>query len=93
MASGAPPPPPAAVEPTLEPTPEPTPLKEPVFTLDLEYLKERQGIGSWFEFIEFLQWKADDKTLVTETPKIKIVFRILWKKIMKFYTIKIVLLV
>jgi hypothetical protein len=43
-------------------------------TFSLEYLKERQGIGSWFEFTENLQWKADDKTLVTETPKIKVVF-------------------
>jgi hypothetical protein len=72
----APPPAPAAAPapaPAATPDPEP-PKPEPVFTLDLEYLKERQGIGSWFEFIEFLQWKADDKTLVTETPKIKVVF-------------------
>jgi hypothetical protein len=72
----APPPPAPAPSPApapAEPAPEP-PKPEPVFTLSLEYLKERQGIGSWFEFTENLQWKADDKTLVTETPKIKVVF-------------------
>jgi hypothetical protein len=72
----APPPPtpaPAPAPAPAEPAPEP-PKPEPVFTLSLEYLKERQGIGSWFEFTENLQWKADDKTLVTETPKIKVVF-------------------
>ena len=70
----APPPPPAAVEPTLEPTPEPTPLKEPVFTLDVNSIKNREGIGSWWDLTETVLWKADDKSLVTETPKIKIVF-------------------
>ena len=73
----APPPPAPAAAPAPAPaaTPDPEPPKpEPVFTLDLEYLKERQGIGSWFEFTENLQWKVDDKTLVTETPKIKVIF-------------------
>jgi hypothetical protein len=69
-----PPPPPAAVEPTPEPVPEPTPLAEPVFTLDISQIKERTRIGSWFDLTETVLWKADDKSLVTETPKIKIVF-------------------
>ncbi len=69
-----PPPTPAAVEPTPEPTPEPAPLKEPVFALDVKSIKNREGIGSWFDLDETILWKVDDKTLVTETPKIKVVF-------------------
>jgi hypothetical protein len=49
-------------------------LKEPVFTLDVNSIKNREGIGSWWDLTETVLWKADDKSLVTETPKIKIVF-------------------
>jgi hypothetical protein len=72
------PPPPApepAPMPAPEPTPEPEPAKpEPVFTLDVSSIKERNGIGSWWELTEYATWSADDKTLVTETPKIKVIF-------------------
>lgn len=70
----APPPPPMPEPVAEEPAPAPTPLAEPTFTLDVSSIKERNGIGSWFELTEYVTWKADDKTLVTETPKIKIAF-------------------
>lgn len=74
-----PPPPPPAPEPVAETpavAPEPTPLAEPTFTLDIKDLKQSGefGLGSWFDLDGKLMWKADDKTLVTETPKIKLVF-------------------
>jgi hypothetical protein len=38
-------------------------------------VKRRGGIGSWFDLTGKLQWTADDKSLVTETPKIKLIFK------------------
>jgi hypothetical protein len=69
-------PPPAPPEPTPAPTPEPTPpVEEPVFTIDPELIKRRNGIGSWFDYTGKLKWNADDISLVTETPKIKLTFK------------------
>ena len=69
-------PPPPEPEPTPAPTPEPTPpAEEPVFTIDPELIKRRNGIGSWFDYTGKLKWNADDISLVTETPKIKLTFK------------------
>ena len=58
----------------VEPPPPPEPPKEPVLDLDLSYFKNRDRLGSWYEFKPRFKWTADDKTLVTETPKIKVKF-------------------
>jgi hypothetical protein len=69
-------PPPPEPSPTPAPTPEPTPpAEEPEFTINPELLKRRTGIGSWFELSAKLQWTADDISLVTETPKVKLTFK------------------
>ena len=74
VAENSPPPPPP--EPTPSPTPEPTPPPaEPVFTIDPYLFKRRDGIGSWFDLEGKLAWVANDKSLVTETPKIKLIFK------------------
>jgi hypothetical protein len=72
---------PASTPPVSPPTPEPVvppppppPPKEPVLDLDLSYFKYRSQLGSWYEFKPRFKWTADDKTLVTETPKIKVKF-------------------
>ena len=70
----APPVPPPTPEPAPEPPPPPEPPKEPVLDLDLSYFKYKSQLGSWYEFKPRFKWTADDKTLVTETPKIKVKF-------------------
>ena len=70
----APPVPPPTPEPAPEPPPPPEPPKEPVLDLDLSYFTYRSQLGSWYEFKPRFKWTADDKTLVTETPKIKVKF-------------------
>jgi hypothetical protein len=69
-----PPTPPPTPEPAPEPPPPPPPPKEPVLDLDLSYFKYTDRLGSWYEFKPRFKWTADDKTLVTETPKIKVKF-------------------
>jgi len=69
-----PPTPPPTPEPAPEPPPPPEPPKEPVLDLDLSYFKYQSQLGSWYEFKPKFKWTADDKTLVTETPKIKVKF-------------------
>jgi hypothetical protein len=69
----APPVPPPTPEPVIPPPP-PEPPKEPVLDLDLSYFKYANRLGSWYEFKPLFSWTADDKTLVTETPKIKVKF-------------------
>jgi hypothetical protein len=63
--------PPPAPEP---PAPTPDPIKEPVLDLNLDSFKYVDKLGSWYEFKPKFKWTADDKSLVTEVPKIKIKF-------------------
>ena len=71
-----PPTPPPTPEP-VPPPPPPEPLKEPVFSLDIAYIKRASNynLGFWLDQVIKISWKADDKTLVTETPKVKIIFK------------------
>ena len=73
------PPPPPPVAPPVPPPPPPPPVApppaEPVFTIDPTLVKRRGGIGSWFDLDGKLKWMANDKSLVTETPKIKLTFK------------------
>lgn len=71
------PPPAPEPEPVAPPEPEPTPKPEPKFTLNVKDFGGggMNGLGSWFELKNTVLWKADDNTLVTETPKIKAVFK------------------
>jgi hypothetical protein len=67
-----------APEPAPEEPAEPTPeekLGEPVFDLNFEMLEAiTNSLGSWKDYSLKFQWTANDKTLVKETPKIKVKF-------------------
>lgn len=70
--------PPVAPPPAPEPpAPTPEPVKEPVLSLDIKWIKDATNykLGFWLEQPIKISWKADDKSLVTETPKVKIKFK------------------
>lgn len=71
-----PPPPPVAppAPPPEPPPPPPPPPKEPVLSISDNYFKYESGLGSWYDLNPSLLWLADDISLVTEAPKIKVKF-------------------